>query len=305
MRSFIPLAFVLMLLCGCSKEAVEQADFSEPVLSRQYRQGSVTVVVSVSATNMVSSGKAQLMIDVHAPPDNEVLFPEIGHFIDPFSVADGYSEPVQTLPNGKHLYRRVWILVPSLPGETAFLPIEIASGATVIKTDPIRMRVGSLLPEELDTFEIKDIAEPVALLPEEERKRRLWLTLTGAGLVILFLTAVIKKIRQPKIVYIAPPHEAALAAMENLPADPVARVHELNRILRSYIEARHNLPAIGKTTTELIPVFEEIGPETLVDFLQTCEQMRFSNIVPETLAGKAETIVREFIESSMQEEPCD
>jgi hypothetical protein len=294
-----------LLLPGCAKEPAEQAVFSEPALSRQYRQESVTVIVSVHETNITTSGKIRLMIDVHAPPADEVRFPDVGYFTAPFSVADGYGEPVQLLPNGKHLHRRVWILIPALPGEALFQPMQIDAGSVTLETDPIKVHVTSLLPQDLESFEIRDIADPIQRLPEEEQSRGLWLMLFGPAAVIIIAMILIRQLRRPPKRHITPPHEIALDALNHLPDDAVARIHELNRILRAYLEARYHLPAIGRTTNELIPVLEEVSSERLTDFLEASEQARFSNVIPETFSIEAEQLVRQFIDTTRREEPCD
>ncbi len=306
LRSFaLPL---LLLLSGCSKEAAEQAVSAEPVLSRQYRQGSVTVIVSASETNIPAAGKIQLMIDVHAPPTAEVVFPDIGCFVEPFSVANGYGEPLQGLPSGKHLHRRVWTLVPSLPGETVFQSLEISAGSVSVKTEPINVLVTSLLPQNLDAFEIKDIAEPVALLPEEEQKQRLWLILSATAGVIAFLTFVIQRIFRPEKVIVLAPHEAAFQALENLPDNGLEKIQALTEILLAFIAGRFKLPTSGSTVNEILPLLPTvILPERnqpLSTFLLKSEQVRFSNKVPAGFADELDQYIRSFVEE-MKEEPCD
>ena len=66
----------IALLSSCSKEVAEQKAPSEPVLSRQYRQGSVTAIVSASETNIAATGQVQLTLDVQVPPGTDVVFPE-------------------------------------------------------------------------------------------------------------------------------------------------------------------------------------------------------------------------------------
>jgi len=298
---------LLFLLCGCAKEDPEQSIASEPVLSRQYRSGSVTVILSVSETNITSSGKIQLMLDVQAPPGADVVFPEAGIVPEAFSISGSYSEPQQTLGNGKTLHRRVWTLVPELPGEVVFQPLAILAGNQTIQTAPLSIQVRSILPPELDTFEIKDIAAPAALLPEQERKQRIgWIAL-GLAIAAAGVAILIRRSRKAKHIITIPPHETALQAFENLPDEPIARIHELNHILREYIENRFNLPMIGKTTAEILPIigdteFRGLTPR-LKEFLVGGEGIRFSNRMTEGFTEEAEQFVREFVEST-REDPC-
>ncbi len=308
LRSFA----ALLLLFGCSKKVAEPSSISEPELTRQYRQGSLTVVVSVSETNIASSGTIQLMLDVQAPPGAKVGFPELGYSIGPFAISDSYSEPLQTLPNGKILHRQIWQLVPSLPGEGIFQPLEITAGSARIKTKPIPVTVRSLLPEGLEAFEIKDIAAPATLLPEQRTQRHRGLILAGSAIAIALAIAFIRLRRKTKTIAMAPPHETAFQALENLPEDPVARLHELNRILCEYIEHRFTLPMIGKTTCEILPILENTNIKgltpaltpALLGFFEHGEQVRFSNRVPDGFVEEAERIARKFVETTKREEPC-
>jgi len=295
-------------MTGCSKETVKQASSSEPVLSRQYRQGSVTVILSASETNIPTAGKILLLIDVHAPPAAEVVFPDIEYSVAPFSVADGYGEPIQVLPNGKQLHRRVWTLVPSLPGETVFPPLEISADSISVKTEPIRVRVTSLLPPGMDTFEIKDIAEPAALLPEEKQKQMLWLILAATAGAIALLILIIKRICRPKKMIIPAPHEAAFHALENLPGSTLERIHALTEVLLAFIGGRFKLPTSASTVSEILPLLPQAIPperyDPLEKLLLDSEQIRFSNRVPAGFADELEHYVRSFVED-MKEAPCD
>ena len=308
LRSLCSFAVPLLLLSGCSRGPAEQAVSAQPVLSRQYRQGSVTVIVSASETNISTAGKIQLMIDVHAPPTAEVVFPDIGYCIEPFSVAGSYGEPIQVLPNSKHRHRRVWTLLPSVPGETVFHPLEISVGSVSVKTGPINVRVTSLLPRGLEAYEIKDIAEPVALLPEEEQQQRFWLVLSATAGAVALLTFAIKRIRRPKKIPVPTPHEAASLALESLPDTELEKIQVLTNILLAFISGRFKLPTSASTVNEILPLLPTaVLPECnepLSTFLLESEQVRFSHKVPAGFADELESYVRAFVEE-MKEEACD
>ena len=299
----IPFLFIF----GCSKENVQKPATSEPVLVQQYRQGSTLVVVSLSETNIPTSGSLQFTLEIHAPPPNKIIFPELEGLVEPFTISGGYTEPPLTLPTGKQRHRRVWTLIPALPGETVFQAMEIA-GAASITTEPIAVSVSSLLPRGLETFEIKDIAAPATLLPEQRTLRRSGLILAGSAIAIALAIAFIRLQRKTKPLAWIPPHETAFHALETLPEDPIARLHELNRILCEYIEYRFTLPMIGKTTSEILPILENTKIKgltpTLVGLFEHGEQVRFSNRVPEGFVEEAERIAREFVEATKWEEPC-
>ncbi len=308
MRMVHTLLLATLLTGGCSREATLPVASSEPKVSRIYRHESITVIVSVSETNITTSGQVQLALDVQAPRNIAVVFPEIGDFIKPFSVADGYAEPVQTLPNGKHLHRRVWTLIPSLPGRTVFESFEVHAGMVTVKTEPINLQVTSVLPRGLDIYEIKDIADPISLLPEEREKQQRWLALLSATIAVVLVTLVIKRLFRPAITPALTPDEAARLALADLPEDKLARTQALTEILLAFIEGRFHLPTSGKTILEIIPSLSTEPmlaqrPE-LETLLTTGEHFRFSNKLPAGFPAELEDYVRSFIEE-MKEAPCD
>ena len=296
---------ILLLLAGCAKEAEKTVRVSEPVLSQQYRKKSATAIVSLSATNIPTSGKILLMLDVHAPETAEVVFPELGNLIEPFTVSDGYTEPVQTLPNGKLLHRRVWALVPRLPGTTVFHPLEITAGTATIITQPIAVSVRSLLPSGIEAFEIMDIAAPADLLPEQQKQRELRLLIAALAGGAVLLIVLVKFCRRTQHEIIIPPHEAALQALESLPEDPLERTQELNRIVVEYVGRRFNLPVEGKTTKEILPLLPHyplLGRRLVLNrFLKESELFRFSNRIPAGFAAESEAFIRGFVESTKEE----
>jgi len=275
------------------------------VLTQQVRQGSVTVIVSASETNIATTGKVGLMLDVQVPPGTEVIFPEVGNCIEPFTISGSYSEPQQTLPNGKILHRRVWQLAPSLPGDVVFKPLEISAGSATITTDPISISVRSILPEGLEGFAIKDIADPAALLPEQERHKRLGVILLGLAVATALIIAGIRFNRKTKTVAVVPPHETAFQSLERLQAEnlaPVLFIHELNRILRGYLNGRFSIHALESTSGELAQILDQ--PE-LIRFLEDCDNIKFAHAVPAEFTGTALDFVRSYIDDTKEEEPCD
>jgi hypothetical protein len=296
-------------LCGCREESVRQGGASaEPVYTKQYRQAAETVIVSLSETNVLTSGQIRMVLDVHAPEGEEVVFPEIAGAIAPFTVEESYTEPVRFLPNGKHLHRQVWTLDPGLPGQTQFQSLEIRAGTETVKTDPVALSVRSLLPANLDKPEIRDIAAPAERLPEEKARLRLRYILLGFSGMMALLALVAHWVRRPKKTQELSPEEAALQALDQLPEKDLARINETRRILLDYLDRQFQIQTAGKTTGEIIrniPKYPLLGRRnTLVDKLTTNDLVRFSNRIPEGYADHLVGYVRGFVEETM-EVPCD
>ena len=308
MRTLFFITVIAFLLSGCSKSASDQATLAEPELTRQYREKSVTVIVSISETNITTAGSIQLIIDVHTLPDFEVEIPDLSTFIEPLTVADRYTEPTQTMKNGKWLHRRVWKLTPKLPGAINFQAIPIQAGTIGITIQPIELRVTSLLPDNLDTFEIRDIAEPVALLPEQKLKQQRNYIVYGVIAALTLSIFLYKLLRRPKVIIPLSAHETALLALDYLPTDNLARIHVLSEILVVFIGAYFHLPTSGKTIEEVIPLLPKkklLGRRIQLEkFLVIGEQIRFSNKIPDGFGDDFEKYVRSFL-SVMEEASCD
>jgi len=304
----------LLLVAGCSRPERDAgtASASEPALSRQYRNGPLTVILSASETNITTAGRVRLTLDVQTPENYGVVLPDLGILVEPFTLAGSYEEPPQTLRNKKVLHRWVFLLDPALPGDFVFQALEIAAGPALVTTEPISVSVSSILPSDIEELQIRDISSPVALLPEQRRQLRYWMT--GGGIVLLLVAAgLLVWLRKRALIEVpVPPHETAFQALEKLPDEPIARIHELNRILREYIENRFNLPMLGKTTHEILPMLGTPQimelPAQLIEFLEAGEQIRFAHAVPDGFIDSATDWIRSFIEQTREtgeEEPCD
>jgi hypothetical protein len=269
-----------------------------------YREGPMTVALSVSETNILTSGRVQLILDVQAPAGADVTFPEIDLPGSPFLLADSYSDPVETLSNGKQLHRRTWGLVPDRSGRAVLQSLVIQAGSFTVTTAPIAIQVTSILPPDLGSLVIRDIAAPVSLLPQQQLRRQYGLMAGGTICILFLLLLLIRTARHSKTVQVPSPREAAFAALESLPADPAARVHELNRILKKYLEGRHHLPAAGKTAAELAPLLESQHFAEAAGFFTAAEPLRFSNRVTASFAEEAALLIRSFIENDELEDIC-
>ena len=147
--------------------------------------------------------------------------------------------------------------------DTARLPpltVLFDSGAVSLQTDSLERLITSVLPVGADT--ILGMTDPVAF------ERPLWpyvllgLAACAIGALIWYL---IRRRRKPEVLTYTetkpsrPPHLIALERLRALEQAPLAKhVHieayyvELSDALRTYIEARLDVPALESTTAELV-----------------------------------------------------
>ena len=99
--------------------------------------------------------------------------------------------------------------------------------------------------------------------------------------------------------------EAALAALEDLPAGDLPRLNALLEVLHEYIEARYGYPVTGRSVREaiaLIPRYPLLGRRAkLVEFLVAAELARHADRMPLGYVREAERYVRRFIESTRED----
>ena len=77
MKRFALPLLGLLAAAGCSRESGQRTAPAEPVYTRHYRQASALAMVSCSETNIPFSGSLRLAIELHAPPGDAVVFPEL------------------------------------------------------------------------------------------------------------------------------------------------------------------------------------------------------------------------------------
>ncbi len=133
--------------------------------------------------------------------------------------------------------------------------------------------------------DILDIKGPLALPP-------LWWPWLLAALLLLlagFLAWWLWRRRRPRPLPPPPaPHETALRALEALEREPGLAdrdfYYQLSALLRGYLEARFQLPALEMTTEELVPRLEALAIPT-ASRLETARLLRRAD--PVKYAGRA------------------
>jgi hypothetical protein len=116
------------------------------------------------------------------------------------------------------------------------------------------------------------------------------------GVLLLALVCVVVwLLTRPRPPVVVPPEVQARAALEPLRQQPEdgALLSHVSQILRHYVAAAFDLPAVELTTTEFcraIAGHDPIGRElsaALTEFLHGCDQRKFSPTVPAPPLGAA------------------
>ena len=304
------LCVAATLLGGCGKKEGAPAPRLRPTVSRQYRQGSLQAVLSVGKTNITTAGRVWVSLEILAPSGSDVAISKIAGSTGALSVEERQADPPRPQNDGRVLRRTTWILVPNHPGNTTLQSLEVAAGAERILTDPIPIHISSLLPEGIKNPEIRDIAPPLPQLPEQaERRRRRQVVgeLLAAILVAGLLAVLLRRMRRQQP--LPTPYEKAVQSLEKLPDEPLQRVNQTGEILMAFLAEQFGLPVAGKTASEIAALSPpEIPAEEWAELgrlLREADSVRFSHRVPEGFAAAYEEQVRELVETTREDEPCD
>lgn len=150
---------------------------------------------------------------------------------------------------------------------------------------------------------LRDIAPPVARMDSQPQNR--WLFHFASLAVMATVALVLARRRRSQTAEERPAHETALAALDALDREklePVERIRALDRILRIYLHQRFELPALESTSRELI---RQLDDPNLIDFLKTCDQIKFAGALAPAFPQEAETSLRHYFETCREEAPCD
>ena len=262
----------------------------------------------------------RLQVDLRAETDEShaIKFAELKE-IDGFQVVTANeSKPEMTSP-GRVAVHMHYTLEPLTPGEFQ-VPVlaaevwdkgEAKAAITTVRTEPVSIRVDTLLAKDDPGETISDIAPPVA------KPVNPWLLIGAGAALVLILALVIYLWRKRRLRVIPPPpplppHLVAYQALDRLLSTDLLRRGELQEfyailsdILRHYIEQRFGLRAPERTTEEFLLELRMVGSGPMAntshrlllrDFLTRCDLVKFACETPaHSEAEEAVEICRRFV----------
>ncbi|UCD18297.1 MAG: hypothetical protein JSV44_05140 [Candidatus Zixiibacteriota bacterium] len=255
--------------------------------------------------------------------DSDIILtpPPVGANLGGFDVKDYQTDEVTRLKNGQIKTESRFVLSTFTTGDYIIppIPIEFFTADSVRKiliSEPVPIKVKSLLAEGVDTADIRDIKGPVSF----ERGMPIWFYIV-AGVVLagLILAYIIWRRRRRKkgeeFIDTRKPWEIAcedLALLEqkNLPAAGEFKQYyvQLTEIVRAFLGRVYKIPVLDMTTEEFCVciIDEEIGEELysrFKAFLSHADLVKFAKLIPETERVVADfDEARDIIESVRQQE---
>jgi hypothetical protein len=224
----------------------------------------VKITAHVSSREIRVAEPVEFEVRVTAPSGSKVIFPVVTSQLSNFEVVHHLDR--FDIPSTRSVSERTWtrkLTLESLqPGEMTLSSIEVqVVGPQVtqaLRTEPLLVRVLSVLPEGANPQDFRDIQSVVDVaVPETPSRVWFWWSV-GVLLACFFSIVAVIKIRP--LLAPTPPVWALreIATLENsasfLSADAVAVFQQLTTILRRYIELQFNIPAQAQTTDELTRV---------------------------------------------------
>lgn len=320
MRAAVILAALMLTISSCGGGGQQGAGAGEYEIDRRVTRGPVDLRVAVSRKEITIADRVELLIEATARDGYVVELPRFGEKLDQFGIVDYTTPPPELLGDGTVVTRRTYELEPFLSGEYMIPPMAVTfreEGDTLthmLESDTLTVSVLSILPEDMEELELKDIAGPVSL-PASKAWIYYLAGAVAAAAGAAYFWFFIRK-RKQAVVRRITAHEVAFARLEQLLAQGLIEekryaefTEKVSDVLRHYIEDRFGLRAPERTTEEFIV---EAGDGLPVDggqkgilreFLNHCDLVKFAAYEPspEDVRRTFETC-RDFVDATKKEE---
>lgn len=321
------LAVTLLLVTGCKKQdRTDKASSEAHPVTRTAERGPVTLTVTCDKDQITIAERLGLTIAVEAADGVDVTLPQFGQQLSEFQIRN-FEDRSAVPADGKRRWEQHYDLDIFLSGDYTIPAITVsfvdprpadrdASAEPIrgeLSSEPIPVKVTSLLAGQFDPTKFRDIKGPV---PLPAARTWVWLWWAGGGLLVVAAVVVIvwliRRWRRPGRVPAVPPHEWAfdqLRALIDAQLVEQGQVQEfyyrLSEIVRVYIELRFGLMAPERTTEEFLleahasRALSAEHKSRLSAFLQACDLVKFARYAPAT--EEVEQVfgaARDFIEQT-------
>ena len=293
-RDVLPAIFIVLLIVS----AACNGDKAPSVTVRPER-AAVELSVQVDRAVAYPGDIITLTLRADYRMDVSMGVPDISSTLSEFRiVSSDSSAPVEK--GDRFIAERLYKLQTDTAGSYIIAPIEVTyvsptGEPETAKTPKLFIEVESLLGEEGEAEDIRDIKPPVSIT-----SYRIFILilaiLAGTVLIILLARHLFKRWRaKAKARKLAPrpAHEEALEALENLLKRRLLEegharefCFEISDIFRRYMQARFSFPAIDLTTEEIIPqvesngIVEEALRPVVREFLVNTDLVKFARHEP-------------------------
>lgn len=286
-------ALVSMLIWACLSCAENSGKSAED------SDAPVTVSARIEEESIAIGDKIKYIIEVKADRETEIEPPVIDEALEGFAVRDFGSEKSWLFWEGTKIF---WFLLDTyetgkhtIPGTAVRYRDKGSEEWQETITNEVELEVKSILGDETENADIKDIKGPVGF------PNRLYLYILSGTAIAAVIAAVvffILKRKKKAVETVAPPRPAhelayeALTELEKKDYPGTGRIKEyyiaLSDIVRRYLENRFQLRAPEMTTEEFllsVRQSKELNSDQkglLREFLSHCDMVKFARYNPET-----------------------
>lgn len=296
---FIKILFLilisLIIFTACSQE--HQGNNSNSyAYANNFSKGPISLEMKVDKTEISTSGIIKVFLEGKAADGWNPSFPDLSENLDKFTLLKVFDTPPRLEDDGSVGISRTITLKPFLSGEYEIPSLSLDyidkdENKGVLLSDPLSINVISLLPENTDNLQLKEIREPNTF------NYLKMIIIISISLIILggvfFLILLIRKRKREKSIPGIPPYEEAfnkltLLLEKKLPQEGKFKefYFQLNLIVRTYIEKQFAIRAPEQTTEEFLQdlsVSNKISNEfkqVLKDFLIHSDLVKFARHKP-------------------------
>ncbi len=226
--------------------------------------------------------------------------PPIGANLGSFDVKDYSAEEEQTLPDGTNKIETTFELTTFTTGDYIIPPIPVEfmtpdSAKKILLSEPVPIKVKSLLAESADTADIREIKGPI-----EFESVWPWWYYALAGVLLVVIAYFIysfyrKKEEKPKQMPLdtRDPWEIAFEKLAYLREKNYIKANEykafyieLTEIVRDYLGRMYHIPVLDMTTFEFLTTIRQQDIDEpmfsrLKKFLEYADLVKFAKLIPE------------------------
>jgi hypothetical protein len=321
------VAVALVFVAGCEDQGqTDKASSEAKPVTHTAERGPVSLTVTCDKDEITIAERLGLTVAVEAADGVDVTLPQFGEQLSEFQIR-GFEDRSAVPIDGKRRWEQHYDLDIFLSGDYTIPAITVdfvdhrqsdrdPSAKPIrgeLSTEPIPVKVTSLLAGQFDPTKFRDIKGPV---PLPAAQTWVWLWWAGGGLLVVAAVVgvvwLVKRRRRPGRVPAIPPHEWAfdqLRALIDAQLVEQGQVQEfyyrLSEIVRVYIELRFGLMAPERTTEEFLVeahasrALSAEHKRRLADFLQACDLVKFARYAPATEeVEQAFGAARDFIDQT-------
>jgi hypothetical protein len=293
--NIVLILLLLLLFSSCSKAVFENQKKSI-AYTKDFSKGPVSLEMDVDNVEISTAGQLNIVLRGKVVEGWKPSFPELSGDLGEFKILSVQDFPSRLAKDGSIELSRIISVQPFLSGnyEIPILGLNYTKEESkgTLFTTPVGITVTTLLPENTENLELKELKEP-----DTFNYNNLIIYLSASVLILIIgvlLFLFYRKRKRNRIIPKIAPSEEAFQKLSNLLTRNLPEegrykefYYRLNLIVRVYIEKQFFLRAPEQTTEEFLQdlsVSKEIGgnfKQVLKEFLIHSDLVKFALLKPE------------------------